>query len=330
MSKGVFVCCNEANIHNVYGGAYQRLTAQSEIYPQIITSAAMLEDHLPHLADTEVIFSTWGMLQLPEDILRKLPRLKALFYAAGSVRGFAEPFFNCGVKIISAWQANGLPVAEFTLSHILLACRGYFANIRSYRQHKKNCGIHKVCGSYKEKVGIIGAGVIGQRVIRLLKPFDLEILLYDPYLSPADAVALGVKQAELDTLFRQCIVVSNHLPLTDETRGMIKGSHFTAMRDGATFINTGRGATVDEAAMLAVLEQRPSIQGILDVTVSEPPGEDSPLFRLPNVILSPHIAGSGGNELNRMADYCLADYGRFKRGEPLEYEVTSAMLENMA
>lgn len=331
MSKAVFLCCNESNIHRVYGGgAYQKLYALTDVYHTVITSAGMLEEHLSFLENVEVIFSTWGMLSLDEKIIKKLPSLKAVFYAAGSVKGFAQPFLNCGVKVISAWKANGLPVAEFTLGHILLACCGYFPNICDYQVRKLEKGVFQGGGSYREKVGIIGAGCIGRRVIELLQPFDLELLLYDPYLAAADAAALGAEQADLNRLFKECIVVSNHLPLTGETRGMIGEAHFAMMRDHATFINTGRGATVDEDAMIKVLECRPSVRAVLDVTIKEPPEEHSPLYQLSNVLLSSHIAGSKGNELFRMADYCLDEFKRFQQGEPLQYEVTESMLENMA
>ena len=328
MTKVVFICDSEANVKRVFAAAFDRLAAQAEIYPKIITSQEMLEANFDKISDADAFFSTWGMPALDEKIIKRFRNLKYVFYAAGSVKYFAEPFLRSGVKVISAWQANGLPVAEFTLGHILLATSGYFRNIREYKPGKSNP--FRGEGSYREKIGIIGGGCIGRRVIELLSAFDFEIHLFDPCLSSRTIRKMGAVRSDFDELFEKCIVVSNHLPLNDETREMVEGRHFEMMRENATFINTGRGATVDEEAMLAVLSRRPSVQAVLDVTVNEPPHPDSLLYTLPNVLLSSHIAGSKGNELYRMADYCLSEFERLQKGESLMYEVTSNMLPTMA
>ena len=330
MVKAAFFCENPQNIERVYGGVRARIAAMSVLYPEVIASREMLYDRLDECYDLDVIFSTWGMLRLDPSDLKRLPALKCVFYAAGSVKGFAAPFLQNHVRVVSAWRANGLPVAEYTVAHILLACSGYFENQRTYRQVKEGRGVYVGPGSYGERVGILGAGTIGRRVIELLRPYDLECLLFDPFLSDADAGALGVRKAGLEDIFRECLVVSNHLPLLPGTQQMIGGNLFEVMREHSTFINTGRGGTVDEAALIRVFTERPCLTAVLDVTSKEPPGRGSPLFELPNIQLTSHIAGSKGNELCRMAETCVHNFERFLRHEPMEDEVFLPMLQNMA
>ncbi len=98
----------------------------------------------------------------------------------------------------------------------------------------------------------------------------------------------------------------------------------------ATFINTGRGAQVEEADLIKVLKERPDLTALLDVTFPEPPESDSAFYTLPNCILTPHIAGSTGNEVRRMGEYMKAEYEKLIRNEPCQYEVTLEMLETMA
>jgi phosphoglycerate dehydrogenase-like enzyme len=134
----------------------------------------------------------------------------------------------------------------------------------------------------------------------------------------------------LQDAFSRGQVVSNHLADLPATRGMLRAEHFESMRAGATFLNTGRGATVDEAGLWAVLRKRPDLTAVLDVTDPEPPLAGSPAYSLPNVILSPHLAGSLGGELARMADLAISECEAMIQGRPLSHSVTLSMLQTMA
>ncbi len=312
----------------------EELKTEAGLDPKAITKEALLED--PSLgAEVDYIFSTWGMPAFTEEeIARCLPNLKAVFYAAGSVQKFAREFLNRGVKVFSAWGANAVPVAEYTLAQILLANKGFFQAAERTKNpisRKEAQGYAlSLPGNYGCKVGIIGAGMIGKMVIRLLKQFDLEILVYDPFLPETVAEELGVKLVSLEELFATCQTVSNHVANLPATVGMLKGVHFAAMPHNATFINTGRGAQVVEEELLAVLKERTDITALLDVTDPEPPTEGSPFYSLPNVFLTPHIAGSSGQEVERMAVYMRDEFRKFTAGSPCEYEVSLKMLETMA
>jgi len=259
--------------------------------------------------------------------------LKCVFYGAGTVQSFARPFLNCGVKVFSAWAANAVPVAEFTVAQIILANKGYFLTNRLYHaegRRSASAAFKKCNGNYGETVGIIGAGMIGKLVIQMLKQYNVKVIVFDPFLSDEKADELGVEKCELGELFARAFVVSNHLANNEQTKGMLHYDHFCRMRENAVFINTGRGAQVVEDDLVRVLRERPDLTALLDVTYPEPPADDHPFYTLPNCLLTPHIAGSAGDEVARMGKYMLDECQTYLAGEPCKYEVSLKMLETMA
>lgn len=318
------------NIDYVYGGdAQARVGRLVELLPVLITHDNV-DEHAQELADLEVIFSTWGMPALSPAQIARMPRLKAVLYAAGSVQHFARPFLEKGIAVSSAYQANGVPVAEFCLAQILLACKRYFtcaALVRGGRWAHDAIG-H---GVYGETVALIGMGAVARQLVALLRPFNLRIIAVDIVLKEAEARALGLaKLVSIDEAFREAYVVSNHLPNLPHLAGVIGRAQFESMRTNATFINTGRGAQVDEAALIEVFGRRPDLTALLDVTDPEPLDLQGPLNRLPNVHVSPHMAGSANHEVLRMADYMIEECERLLRGEPLRYAVDLEKLAIMA
>lgn len=320
--KTIYLCEKADTVAKVYG-----------IDGAVYTKADVLNDP-ESFAKTEYIFSTWGMPEFSEEEIRRcLPSLKALFYAAGTVQAFARPFLNCGVKVFSAWAANAVPVAEYTVAQIVLANKGFFGSSRLHKtgDHLQALDyFYAFPGNYGVKVGIIGAGMVGKLVIRLLKAYRLDVLVFDPFLSEEQAAELGVTKCDLQTLFAECSVVSNHLANNAQTQGMLRYAHFRLMKPYATFLNTGRGAQVVEADLARALTERSDLTAILDVTFPEPPEPGHPFYDLPNCILTPHIAGSSGNEVARMGEYMQQEYENFAQGRPTRYEVTAEMLKTMA
>lgn len=320
--KTIYLCENERHVRNVYG------TSET-----VFCKEDMLQEPA-RFRNTEYVFSTWGMPQFSEDEIKDtLPSLKAVFYAAGSVQKFARPFLNCGIKVFSAWAANAVPVAEYTVAQIILANKGFFSSSRLAKTGDRQAAIQNsraYPGNYGVKIGIIGAGMIGKLVIRMLKQYNLEALVFDPFLPDATAAELGVEKVSLETIFKECQVVSNHLANNAQTQGMLGGKLFESMLPNATFINTGRGAQVVENDLIEALKNRSDLTAVLDVTFPEPPTEDSELYTLPNCILTPHIAGSAGKEVRRMGEYMRREYQSFLKNEPCKYEVTLEMLKTMA
>lgn len=334
MKTSIFL--GDARVFRIYhGDCFAALQKEAELEPTLYTKDDVLKDPQA-FSKVETIFTTWGMPAFTEEEIRTaFPSLKAVYYAAGSVRYFAAPFLSCGVRVHSAWAANAVPVAECTTAQILLANKGFFKSCRlcskerALRDEAKRYAEEK-SGNFDASVGIIGAGMIGKMVIRALKSYDLKVLAYDKFLSKEELASLGAEKVTLDALFSRCDTISNHIANLPETAGMLRYEHFSRMKKNATFINTGRGAQVVEEDLLRALLEEPDRTAILDVTDPEPPLENSKLYNLPNVFLTPHIAGSSGNEVRRMGEYMLEEYRRGARNERFLYEVTPKMLETMA
>lgn len=319
-----------ALIQTVYAqGRREKVASLTDLYLDVV-SKQTFESHAPRLRDLEVIFATWGMPSLTPPQLDLMPSLKMVFYAAGTVKEFACPFLERGIGIVSAWQANAIPVAEFTLSQILLSMKGFFRNELGFNSPENYRKAFVGRGNYGETVALLGAGAVGRKVIEFLKPFNLRVVVFDPFLSEANAAKLGVEKVSLEEAFSLGYVVSNHLANVPETRKMLHAKLFASMRQDATFINTGRGATVEEPGLIDVLKSRPDLTALLDVTYPEPPVQDSPFYTMPNVHLTSHIAGSKADETMRMADYCIEEFLAWQSGRPLRYAVAQETLARMA
>jgi phosphoglycerate dehydrogenase-like enzyme len=306
------------------------IAALLDIYAPVQTKKMLAADS-SILGQAEVIMSGWGMARMDEAFLRAAPRLKAVFFASGSVKSFVtDASWGRGVIVSSAWAANAVPVAEYTLSQILFGLKQCWHYSRAYRQGRRHPGVSGVLGAYGGVVGLISLGMIGRLVCEHLKRFDVKVIAYDPFISSERAKELGVELCGLDELFRRADVVSHHTPDLPETRGMITGEHLRSMKQKATFINTARGAVVRQDEMLAALAERKDLTAVLDVTTPEVPQADSPLWTLENVILTPHIAGSQGQECRRMARYMVEELRRYLAGRPLAWAVTKEMAARMA
>ncbi len=306
-----------------------RIAELTDFYPERI-DAENFDQHAPALADVEVIFATWGMVCFEERHFQAMPKLKAVFYAAGNVKAFAQPLLDHDVILVSAWQANAIPVAEMCLSQILLSLRGYFRSVRQYRDTKQlSAKAYHRPGVHGETIGMLGMGKIGTRTRYLLKDYPLNVIAYDPFLTDERARELDIENVTMEDVFKRSAVVLNHIPDIPSTRLVLNASHFESMREGATFINTGRGAQVIEADLLRVMSERPDLTALLDVTDPEPPTDDSAFWDLPNIINSPHIGGTIGDEVTRLSDLVIEEFERWAAGKPLTQQVTAKVFETM-
>ena len=287
------------------------------------------------LQEVEIVFSGWGAPRMDETFLEAAPRLEAVFYGAGTIRGMVtEAFWRRGIVVSSAWAANAVPVSEYALSQILYCLKQGHRAVQAYRQTRtigdawRDAG--PMAGAYGSTVGIISLGMIGRMVAERLRPFDVHVVAYDPFTTAEHAERLGVALVSLEEVFERADVVSLHTPWLPETEGMITGSHLAAMKAGATFINTARGAVVRERELIEVLASRPDLFAVLDVTYPEPPEPSSRLWEMPNVVLTPHMAGSMGPECHRMGAYMAAELRRYLAGEPLAWQVTEEKFGTLA
>ncbi|MCK9899630.1 hydroxyacid dehydrogenase [Parafrankia colletiae] len=288
----------------------------------------------PLLAQAEVLVTGWGCPRLDEAVLARAPRLRAVLHTAGSVRGLvSDACWDRGVAVSSAAAANALPVAEYTLAAILLSGKNAFALRDGYREGGPLSPLLTAdpagVGNHGRRVGIIGASHVGRRVLDLLRRFDLTVLLHDPYVTPAGAAELNAELLPLDDLLRSSDVVSVHAPDLPETYRMLDRRRLALIRDGGVVINTARGALIDPEALADELTSG-RLCAVLDVTEPEPLPAESPLHRLPNVFLTPHISGSAGNELARLGHTVAQEAARFTAGLPLAHPVRRDDLARIA
>ncbi len=284
------------------------------------------------LASTDVLVTGWGCPPLTAQVVAAAPRLRAVVHTAGSVRHHVTPaVWARGIAVSSAAAANAVPVAEFTLAVVLLAGKGVLASAAAYR-HARGLTATAVIdagGNFGSTVGILSASLVGRRVVELLQPHDVQVLLHDPYVTDAAVRAMGAEPVGLPQLFERSDVLSVHTPLLPETRGLVDAGLLARLHDGATLVNTARGAVVDAEALTAELLSG-RLHAVLDVTDPEPLPAEHPLWECGNVLLTPHVAGSAGNELKRLTACAAEEVERFLTGRPFAHPVSLAALERCA
>ncbi|MDQ4215829.1 hydroxyacid dehydrogenase [Microbacterium capsulatum] len=261
------------------------------------------------LREAAVMVTGWGAPRIDADVLDLAPQLKALVHTAGTVKTFLDAeAFRRGIRVSTAAAANATPVAEFTFAAIVFGLKraSRFADqLRTTRRHRTVAGLPPL-GTNGITIGILGASKVGREVIRMISLLQARILVADPYLTSAQAAALGVEHVSLEELCRRSDVLSLHAPSTPDTRHIVSARELALLHDGAVVINTARGALIDTDALAAELVTG-RLDAYLDVTDPEPLPADSPLYSLPNVVLTPHIAGALGNEIHRLGDSAVRE-----------------------
>lgn len=277
-------------------------------------------------ASTRALVTGWGTPKLTAEVLDRLPRLEIVTHTGGSVRDLLDPVvWDRGIRVTTAAETNNQFVAEYTAAQVLLALKGVHRVVAHGRRHHCLPRPVPVPGSRGQRVGLVSYGSIARRVREQLRRLDAEVWAWDPYVSDEDLAADDVRRApDLGTLFENCLVVSLHTPLIPGvTEGIVGADQLGLLQRGATVINTSRGAIVDEPALVRVLQERPDISAVLDVTWPEPPVPESLLWELPNVQLTGHVAGALGTEALALGESAVAELGRHLAGEPLRYELSA-------
>lgn len=284
------------------------------------------------LQDADIVITSWGSPNLSHRLLEKAPGLKLIAHAAGSVKGIvSDAVWDRGVRLVSSAAANAEEVAIFTTGLMSLGRKNAFRISQEFREGKdyrfESGRPHDL---YRCRIGLVGAGHIGRKVARLIEGWEADVRFYDPFMSPQDAAALGASlEPDLDSLVKWADILSVHAPNLPETRHMLGAHNLPLMPDGSVLINTARGALIDEDALIRELETG-RIYACLDVTSPEPPAPDSPLRTLPNVFLTPHIAGCMQEGIARMGALAVREIRSYIAGDPLTQEITRKMLAYIA
>ncbi|HEV7184007.1 MAG TPA: hydroxyacid dehydrogenase [Leifsonia sp.] len=310
--------------------------AELQEYVEIDTSRAIasIEELDPaERPGVDTLITAWGGPEITADVLEKLPGLRAIVHAAGTVRFVDPEAWRRGIVVSSGAWANAVPVAEFAVAMITLAGKDAFWVARTYAREQREIFREAelpAIGNYGRTVGIVGASRIGSRVIRMLQAYDMRVLVFDPFCTEEQARLLGAELvSDLSELARRSTILSIHAPSRPETWGMISREVLAALPDDATVINTARADIVDQEALIAELRSG-RLRAVLDVTEPEVLPKGHILYTLPNVYLTPHLAGAAGNELRRLGESAVAEVRRHALGEPLKYAVEVAELARMA
>ena len=309
-----------------------RLVRQFDLDPEM--PEAMSVDAMRRMMKgVQGCITGWGTGAVPEDALDGAPGLKIIAHSAGSVKGLIPlAAWKRGIVVTTAAESIAIGVAEYTLGLMITAMK------RVYDFRPQLAGGDwsapktkaRILEFYRATIGVIGAGFVGQHTLRLLRNMQSNVLLYDPFVDDARARELGARKVELEELFSRSDVVTIHAPSIPETRHMVNARMLSLMRDNTVLVNTARGAIIDEQALIAELKTG-RIVACLDVTDPEPPAAESPLRTLPNVVLTPHIAGAASNNRFRQGTYVVDELERvLLRGESPRFGISEEALARMA
>ncbi|TDB81909.1 hydroxyacid dehydrogenase [Micromonospora sp. KC721] len=282
------------------------------------------------LAVVEVLVTSWGTPTLTAERLAAAPALRAVFHAAGSVRSLVtSEVWRRGIRVTNAADANAIPVAEYTLAAIIFAGKKapfIAADPEAAYQGWGHRDGYGDLSNYRRTVGVVGFSRIGRRVVDLLGCLDsAQCLVADPHADPTEVALAGATLVDLHELLPRSEILSLHAPALPSTYHMIGAAELALLPDHATVINTARGSLVDSEALAAECRSG-RLFAILDVTEPEPLPADAALRNAPNVMITPHIAGSLGSEILRLTDHTLDELSRWIAAEPLRAEVTPEAL----
>jgi phosphoglycerate dehydrogenase-like enzyme len=286
------------------------------------------------LKNADILLTSWGAPQLTAERLARADHLKAVIHGAGSVQGLvSDEVWRRGIRVSNAADVNAIPVAEFTLAAIILAGKKapFLAADPVVKGtawgHRNGYGD---LSNYRRTIGVVGFSRIGRRVVRLLDTLDdARCLVADPFADPDEVRRAGGVPTDLYDLLPRSDVLTLHAPENDSTRGMIGAAELALLPDHATVINTARGSLIDARALHRECSAG-RLFAILDVTEPEPLPADDPIRSVPNILITPHIAGSLGTEILRLSDFALDELERWLGREPLHAEVTADLLSTHA
>ena len=278
------------------------------------------DEVIAHVGDARILVT--HLAPLSATMFQSLPKLELVAVSRGGpVNIDMEAAARHGVIVVNAPGRNASAVAEFTIGAIITETRNITKGHDALRQGSFRGDLYRADQAGEElsdmAVGIIGYGNIGTRVVRLLRAFGCRILVTDPYVAlRAEDRDAGVEQVALDRLLAESDVVSLHPRVTEETRGMIGAAALAAMKPGAFIVNTARGPLLDYDALHDALVSGHLRGAMLETFAIEPVPPDLPLLTLPNVTLTPHIAGASLKTVRIAASMAAEEVRRWIAGEP--------------
>lgn len=311
-------------------GVYRCVFPEQGVTPEDL--GALWDRYAPQAT---VVVTGWDTPDISDAMLAQAVNLKGLIHSAGSIKKLVPPsIWDRQILVGTANDALGRGVAETSLGFIISGLKGFFpcsqmTRNKQWQGELPATGYGRVREVFEVTIGIISASKVGRHLLRLLNQFEADVLLYDPTISAEEASELGARQVSLEELMSQSDVVTLHAPALPQLAGLLGAKEFALMKDDAIFINTARGMLVNEQAMLEEL-QRGRISAILDVTNPEPPALDHPFRSMPNVVLTPHIAGAISTGCKRQGRSAVKHLFEIHEGQELHGGVTRERFAVMA
>lgn len=278
--------------------------------------------YLRELYQADILLTGWGTPMLPEDLVRR-GNVKYLCHVSGSVRGqIPRALLEQGL-LVSNWGTSiSRTIAEATLM-MILACLRRVRPVQEELHHRGGYrGVPQSNSLFERRVGLIGFGAIARELVPLLRPFEVHIAAYDPYVSDEHFARMGVeRKPDVRSVFSTCDIISLHAARTRETAGLVNRETLRLLPDNGVLVNSARGALIDEADLAAEL-QSGRLWAALDVYEHEPLPPNSPLRGLERLLLFPHQAGPTPDRLVDMGKTAVANIRRFLAGEEPVGKVT--------
>lgn len=264
------------------------------------------------IGEYDALITGWGASpELTAQVMENADKLQIIAHSAGSVKAFltqeiVDKYLKPrGIVTCSGAHAIAYNVAESAIGMMIMTARDWL-NQAWYIRETGGWRSPELCAEDQflmgATIGVVSASMVGRHVLRLLEPWDCQMLLYDPCVSAQEAEALGAEKVELDELFERSQIVTVHAPSIPETDKMIGAQQLELLHDGATLINTSRGSVIDEQALV---QEARRLKICLDVTDPEPPGPESPLRQSENIILLPHVSGAGAYGYHKIGEATL-------------------------
>lgn len=313
-------------------------TAKDGLYQAAVDDPEAASRLKSSLSTVDALVICTGSPRITRDVLNASSRLRLIGEMEGdrfAARIDLDAAWERGIRVVDTTNATSYPVSEWALAMSLIALRNageYFRRLISgevfLSTDRSPTDLGYIRGELTGKtVGLIGCGIIGRRFLDLLKPFHCGVRVYDPYLPKEIADIYGFLLTNLDCVLSESDVIVCLAPLTPRTRRMISRRELDLIRPGAALVNVSRGAIIDPDALIERL-CRGDITAALDVFDPEPIPAESPIRNLPNVFLSPHIAGVTADGGPRSFKLMVDELDRFFHGHETRFDLTPRVRAN--
>ncbi len=283
------------------------------------------------LAGATIAITSWGNEPFDEDILSVCPGLKMIVHAAGSVKPIvSDAVWEKHIRVCSSANILSTGVSETALGFTIAASKNFFFHNENIHTGGWAEGKQNIKELYDLTIGVVSGGWAGRHYIELMRAFDVDIVLYDPFIDDKKAAEMGVKKVSIEELCRISDIISIHAPSIPETFHMFNKDTLALMKKDAVLINTSRGSLIDENALYEHMKAGNLKYACLDVFDPEPPAADNPLRSLKNCIMTPHLAGQANNGLKKIGQHVCEEIERVLADKQTVCEVTKEMIAKMA